>query len=173
MQLPVPSLGKGGGGIGGGGIEIDDSALVPQEGPSGTPIEIEEGAKSTQISVYVVRPGDNLSSIARMFDVSVNTIMWANDISNARTIRPGQTLVILPVTGIRYTVKRGGSLRDIVKAHGGDLTEAARYNGVETDQELAEGTVVFIPDGEMAAPRPTIRTGTSVARGTSGPLITG
>lgn len=175
MQLPIPSLGRGVGGIGGGTIEVvDESALVPQEGPSGTPIEIEDNAKSSHISVYVVRSGDNLSSIAKLFDVSVNTIMWANDISNARSIRPGQTLVILPVTGIRYTVKKGGSLRDIVKKYGGDLEEATRYNGVDPDENLAEGTVVVIPDGELEAPRPTTpSSGTRTVRGASGPTFVG
>ncbi len=160
-------------GIGGGGVEVVDGALVPQEGPAGTALEIEESEKSIQISTYVVREGDNLSSIAKLFDVSVNTIMWANDISNARGIRPGQTLVILPVTGIRYTVKKGGTLRDIVKKYGGDLEEAARYNGIEPDAVLAEGTVVIVPDGEMEAPKPVIRTTSRVVRGAGGPSYVG
>ena len=32
-----------------------------------------------QTSVYVVRKGDNLSTIATLFGVSVDTILWAND----------------------------------------------------------------------------------------------
>lgn len=162
-------------GVGGGGVEVlDGSALMPQEGPAGTPIEIEESAKSTQISTYIVRPGDNLSSIADMFDVTVNTIVWANDLPNTRAIKPGQELVILPVPGIRYTVKKGGSLRDIVKKYGGDLDEAARYNGVDPDEILAEGSVVTIPGGEMEAPKAApVRAATSIVRGASGPSYVG
>lgn len=161
-------------GIGGGSLEIiDGTALMPQEGPAGTPLEIEENAKSGAISTYVVRSGDNLSSIAAMFDVTVNTIMWANDISNAKGIKPGQTLVILPVTGIRYTVKKGGSLRDIVKKYGGDLEEAARYNGIEPDEQLAEGTIVIVPDGEMEAPKPVVHTTGRVVQSAGGPAYVG
>ena len=177
MNLPLPTMtGNDYSSIGGGSLEIvDGTALMPQEGPSGTPLEIEENAKSGTISTYVVRPGDNLSSIADMFDVTVNTIMWANDIPNAKGIKPGQTLVILPVTGIRYTVKKGGSLRDIVKKYGGDLEEASRYNGIDPDEQLAEGTIVIVPDGEMEAPKPAAprSSGARIVQSAGGPAYVG
>ena len=46
----------------------------------GTIADIEDKAGSDQISIYVVREGDSLSQIASMFNVSVNTIVWSNDI---------------------------------------------------------------------------------------------
>ena len=46
----------------------------------GTIADIEDKVGSDQISIYVVREGDNLSQIASMFNVSVNTIIWSNDI---------------------------------------------------------------------------------------------
>lgn len=154
MSLPTPAIGANLSARGGGDITIvDDSVLVPQAGPLGTMIEVQESLKSSQISVYTVRSGDTLSQIASMFDVTVNTIMWANDIKSTKDIKPGDTLVILPVTGIRYTVKNGGSLRDIVKKHGGDLAEAALYNGIDPDEELAAGTVVIVPDAELIVPK--------------------
>lgn len=154
MSLPTPAISTGLLARGGGDITIvDNSALVPQGGPLGTAIEVQESLKSSQISVYTVRPGDTLSEIATMFDVTVNTIMWANDIKSTKDIKPGDTLVILPVTGIRYTVKNGGSLRDIVKKHGGDLEEAALYNGIDPDEELEAGTVVIVPDAELIVPK--------------------
>ena len=44
---------------------------------------------------YVVKPGDTLSGIAKMFDVSVASIVAANDIENPNLIYPGQKLVII------------------------------------------------------------------------------
>jgi len=176
MNLPTAAMNVNPVGLGGGDIEIiDDSALVSQNGPLGTAIEVQESIKSSQISVYTVRSGDTLSTIANMFDVTVNTIMWANDIKTTKGIHPGDTLVILPVTGIRYTVKNGGSLRDIVKKHGGDLEEAALYNGVDPDEDLAAGTVVVVPDAEMIVPKsesPKSSSGTKVAVRTSSGLPT-
>jgi len=151
-----PNPSKGGGDI----TIVDGSALLSSEGPSGTFANIEV-SKNDQISVYVVRNGDTLSDIANMFDVTVNTIIWANDLKNA-TIRPGQTLAILPVTGIKYTIKTGGTLRDVIKKHGGDIEEAELYNGISADQELAAGTVVIIPEGEFVMPKTTTASGTKV-----------
>ena len=89
-----------------------------------------------------------------MFGVTVNTLRWANDIGRKGTISVGQELVILPVTGIQYTVKRGGSLRDIIKVYGGNLDEAVEYNDIDPDEYLEKNTVVIIPDGEMHVKQP-------------------
>ena len=82
-----------------------------------------------QISIYVVRNGDTLPAIAKMFGVSVNTIRWANDLKN-NTITPGQTLVILPISGIQHTVKSGDTLISIAKQYKGDLDEILQYNNM-------------------------------------------
>ena len=95
--------------IGGGDITIiEGSTLVPESGPVGQPVSLLQERGSSQVSTYVVREGDTLSQIANMFSVSVNTIKWGNDIEN--TISPGQTLVILPISGVRHTVKSGDTL---------------------------------------------------------------
>jgi len=150
---------------GGGDISIvDDIALVPQEGPSGTIADIEKPKNST-ISLYTVREGDTLSRIAQMFEVSINTIRWANDIPLRDTIRPGQILTILPVTGVRYTVKSGDTLSSLAKRFDGDAEEIARFNGFADESSLAVGAEIIIPDGEIAiavaspSPRPTSSTG--------------
>ncbi len=140
-----PSSAQGGGDI----TIVDDSALVPDEGPSGTIADI-QSPKNATISVYVVRSGDTLSGIAKMFGVSANTILWANDLPRASALQVGQTLTILPVTGIRYVVKKGDTLASIAKYSGGDLGEIASYNGLEDTSSLTAGQQIIIPDGEAA-----------------------
>lgn len=137
--------------VGGGDIQVSGgTALVADTGPLGTIADVVEGNKTGSVSTYIVEKGDTIGEIAQQFNVSVNTIKWANDIKG-NSLKVGQELVILPVTGIKYTVKNGGSIRDIVKKYGGDATEAARFNGVGEDEDLKQGTVVIIPDAtEMA-----------------------
>lgn len=168
------------GSTGGGDIAmVGGSALLPQEGPSGTAADIaHERPESSQISVYTVHPGDTLSDIAEMFDVSVNTIMWANDLKNG-TIRQGQTLVILPITGVRYTVQKGDTFASLAKKYKADAEEIAKYNDLSVGSSLAVGASIIIPDGEIAAPAPvrstTARSSgtTSTLRGASGPALSG
>ncbi len=134
--------------VGGGDITVIGSALVSDMGPAGTITDLTEGTKNGEITVYTVQKGDTIEGIAKQFNVSKNTIRWANDLKS-NTIKIGQKLVILPVSGIRYTVKRGGTVRDIVKKYGGDVQEVADYNGVGADEELAAGTEVIVPHGEI------------------------
>ena len=141
-----PNPAKGGGGI----TVVDGTALLPEEGPSGTAADIEEWPTSSQVSVYVVRTGDTLSQIAEMYNVSVNTIIWSNDIAGS-VIRPGDSLVILPITGIKHAVAKGETLSSVAKKFNSDATEIAQYNGLEAGAPLAVGVSIIIPHGEIAA----------------------
>ncbi len=141
-------------GLGGGGITIvNQSALLPDVGPLGSVADIstEDGIEnfSGRVSLYVVREGDNLSKIAKLFGVSVNTIVWANDIAGVNTIRTGQVLVILPVTGVRYAVKTGDTLASIAKKFKGSEEEISQFNGL-TGEHPVVGQEIIIPDGEAS-----------------------
>ena len=89
--------------------------------------------------------GDTLSQIAQMFDVSQNTILWANDIPRANLIKPGMVLNILPISGVRHTVKKGDTIASIVKKYKGDADEIIAYNQIE--KELTVGSVIVVPNG--------------------------
>ncbi|MEA2715356.1 MAG: hypothetical protein QOG91_384 [Candidatus Parcubacteria bacterium] len=115
---------------------------------------------SAEISIYTVRNGDTLSEIARMFNVSVNTIAWANDISRSQPLKAGQTLIILPVSGVNYTVKKGDTVKGIVAKYKGDLGEVLRFNDLSLSSSLSAGEIIIIPNGELsAAEQPAITSG--------------
>ena len=141
-----PRAGQGGGEI----SIVQDSALLAVSGPLGSIADIEE-QKSDAISLYVVRRGDSLSSIAKLFDISVNTIFWANNLSRGTHLIPGQVLVILPVSGVQYEVKRGDTLGSIAKKFKGDSEEILNFNDLVSESSLVEGLVIIIPDGESAS----------------------
>jgi LysM repeat protein len=138
--------------VGGGDISlVDGSALVAQEGPSGTAADIQSQPTNQQISVYTVRDGDTLSEIAGMFGVSVNTIVGANDIKGG-IVHPGQTLIILPITGIEHTVVAGDTLSSLAKKYNSDAHDIASYNGLADGEALTVGDTLLIPNGETPAP---------------------
>ncbi len=141
-----PNLAQGGGDI----TIIEGVALMSEIGPSGSMADIEDQSASDTISVYVVREGDSLSQIAKMFDVSTNTIIWANDLHKS-LIKEGQTLVILPVSGVRHEVVKGETLASITKKYKGDLDEILGFNDLSENSSLAVGDIVIIPDGEVGS----------------------
>lgn len=159
--------------IGGGDITIVDGvALASDGGPVPEGFGIRNGAPG-EISIYVVREGDTLSQISEMFDVSINTIRWANDLSAKEAISPGDRLVILPVSGLQHIVKSGETLASIAKKYKGDVTEIAQFNGLHADESLAVGAEIIIPNGEIAAPAPTKSSTSAGKLAYSGPSYEG
>jgi LysM repeat protein len=141
---------------------IENDALVSDLSPSGGTIDsLAYKPTSDQISVYVVREGDTLSQIAQMFDVTVNTIKWGNDLSS-NTLKVGQTLVILPISGVQYVVAKGDTLASVAKKYKGDIDEIVAYNNLQKGEPLAVGSTIIIPDGEVAAPPSVIRSGSGL-----------
>lgn len=135
--------------VGGGDITIVDGVALAADG-STLPEGIGVGSSAPgEISLYVVHEGDTLSQIAEMFDVTMNTIRWANDLGPKEAIQPGDTLVILPITGVRHTVAKGETLASIAKKYKGDLDEIAQFNGLHAGDALAVGAEVIIPNGEV------------------------
>jgi len=141
------------GGRCGSDVVVDELALV-SSGPIGQDEIAASGVASGEINVYTVRDGDSLSQIAEMFGVTTNTIMWANDITSSTGIRPGQTLVILPIAGVRHIVRSGDTINSIAKKYEGDVEEILSYNQLESASDIAVGETLIIPGGAMHASTP-------------------
>ncbi len=134
--------------VGGGDINMSDTALYPEISPAGQTIaEIEADENQGKVSLYVVRKDDTLPQIAILFDVTVNTILWANDLEKGATIRSGQILVILPVNGVQHSVKKGDTIESIARKYKGDKTEIREFNDIGAGHILAVGDIIIIPGG--------------------------
>lgn len=102
----------------------------------------------SEIIDYKVENGDTLSSIAQKFGVSTDTIKWANDLIED-TIKPGQVLKILPLTGVAYNVKSGDTLESVAKKFSAEQQPILDYpfNDIPDDLSLKVGQLLIIPDG--------------------------
>ena len=142
---------------GGGNIKSEEGALL-STGPfvDDDATRVSSGA----ISVHTVRPCtedrcETLSHIAEMYGVSVNTILWANDISDPKLVRPGDTLVILPITGVRHVVKEKETLASLAKKYGAETSEQVdamisdilAYNRLASASDIKVGDTVVVPGG--------------------------
>ena len=112
----------------------------------------------SEIIDYKVESGETLSSIAQKHGISADTIRWANDLAKD-AIKPGQTLKILPVTGVSYTVKSGDTLESVAKKFSAEQQPILDFpfNDVPDDLSLKVGQLLIIPDGsppEVKAPKP-------------------
>ena len=140
-----------------GSLTTPDGAALVAGGDLGTttPVASSDGndtltvPSSGTISQYTVQDGDSLSMIAQKFGVSVNTILWANDIAKPSDIKTGTVLVILPVSGVEHTVRSGETLSSIALKFGADATDIAQFNGISSSAALSAGSVIIIPGGEL------------------------
>ncbi|HVX90123.1 MAG TPA: M23 family metallopeptidase [Candidatus Paceibacterota bacterium] len=140
----------------------EGSALIAEAGPGGSAPDTISVPKSSSISSYTVVEGDTLSEIAEKFGVSTNTILWANNLTLKSTIKPGMTLLILPVSGVEHTVLSGETLASLATKYHADATEIATYNGLESSASLTAGTKIIIPGGEIASTASSAKSSSTV-----------
>lgn len=115
------------------GIQLSESALkrMPRD----------------KIIDYQVEAGDVISTIAQKFSISVQTILWSNDLTYYSLIKPGITLKILPTTGLLHKVQRGDNLSAIAKKYQADADKILSYNKLASAEEIAIDQDLIIPDG--------------------------
>jgi len=103
--------------------------------------------------IYVVQPGDSLSSIAARFSVSLPELMTANGISDANQLDAGQQLIIPGlegITGILNTevVNFGDSFRSLVRRTQVPPDIFRKLNHVLSPSEFYVGVSMIIPASE-------------------------
>lgn len=132
----------------------DESALVSSD----FPLDSQDNEVTTKnshglgsefsIRVYIVKEGDTLSLIAEKFGVSINTIVWTNELDRKASLKVGRSLTILPVSGIQYTVKKGDTLSGIANRFDAEIADIRDYND-KTDSTLITGEKILIPGAEL------------------------
>jgi len=106
------------------------------------------------IQVYEVQGGDTVGTIAEQFGVSTQTILWSNNLSDGSLIQPGDTLYILPTSGIAHTVKSGETIGGIALKYKADEKEILEFNGLIDGSDLAAGDEIIVPGGQPPPPPP-------------------
>lgn len=132
-----------------GGTAVTKPTIIPSSGGIQT-IKI----NSTEIINYTVQVGDVIGEIAKRFNININTILWANDLTAHSYIKPNQTLVILPLDGVAHKVAKGDTVSKIAKLYDADATQIVKFNKLEEDgADIVVGETLIIPDGEKPTPK--------------------
>ena len=131
-------------------IHIENGeAIVADIGSSGTLADVIDIPATDTISTYVVQPGDTVAKVAARFGVSESTIRWANNLSRTDVLHRGQSLVILPITGVKHKVQKGDTLTSIAKKYKADAEDVAEYNNKDVADGLMVGETIIVPNGEI------------------------
>lgn len=119
-------------------LPLPGNTLIPE---SNAPIE--------NTVTYIVKKGDNLSSIAKKFNTSVSNIVASNGIiKNPNLIYPGWSLKIITNTSINsniyYTVKKGDNLTKIAKEYTTTVNSIVSLNNIKNPNLIYPNQVLKI-----------------------------
>lgn len=124
------------------------------------------GQPREKIETYEVAGGDTISTIAAKFGISTQSILWANNLSETTYIRPGDKLLVPPVSGVIYKVAKGDTIQKIAEKYKGDANKILEFNSLADASAIEEGQFLMIPGGEMPeAPKPTPKSYAQVYQG--------
>jgi LysM repeat protein len=141
-------------------IWVGQRLTMPGSGSGGS--SYSGGGSSGGGSVYVVRRGDTLYSIARRYGTSVQAIVNANGLRNASFIYSGQRLTIpgsggsgnssrgggtAPSGGGVHVVRRGETVSSIARRYGTSVAAIASANGLRNPSLIYVGQRLRIPSG--------------------------
>lgn len=139
-------------------------------------ITVDQDVFQTEISqkprdktiTYTVERGDTLSTIAKKFEISVETVKWANNLTSD-DLSIGDTLKILPVTGIAHKVSSGDTVYTIAKKYDANAQAIADFpfNDFANPEtfSLVIGQILIVPDGIKPSEQPFIRRQVYLASG--------
>lgn len=117
---------------------------------------IPEGRGRDEVIVHKVAGGETLASIAQEYNVTLASIRYVNNMNND-TIRPGQELTILPVSGVLHTVKTGDTLQSIANKWKVSAQAIVEINWLDEPYVVSAGDKLVIPNAEIPEPTPTPR----------------
>lgn len=110
------------------------------------------GSRSKFVT-YTVQSGDVIGKIAEKYDLSILTVLWANNLTSRSYIRPGDVLKIPPANGVVHSVKRGDTISKIARVYGAEVGDIIEFNKLQKDgRDIVIGEDLFIVDGEKPQP---------------------
>lgn len=101
---------------------------------------------------YIVEPGDSLGSVSQKFNITLNTLLWANNLNQNSLIQPGQKLIIPPISGIIHYVKTGDTISEIAEKYKAKAEDIISFNDLSNENDIFIGDILIVPNGVMPTP---------------------
>ncbi len=120
---------------------------------------------------HIVKVGDTLGTVSEYHGLDLETVLWANDLTENAVIKPGQILDIPPGNGLSVKVESGENLETLAKKYESTPQMIIDTNWLDYPFELQIGQELFIPDGKKPEPpKPTAPVYSGIVRQRAGQI---
>ncbi len=121
------------------------------------PIENERDVTwSSKVLEYTVKEGESFAFIAQKFNISKDSIYWANDFASDKELHPGNIIKIPPVSGVVHTVKEWDTLSAIAEKYDIEEEKIMRQNLLLSAADLKADATLIIPWAKKEIPQPVL-----------------
>lgn len=101
-------------------------------------------------TIYQVKSGDTLASIANKYGIPINDLSSINGIMMGTNLNPGDYIVVPKMDNdnlyfTRYTIKDGDTMYSIARRYNVDPKYLLRLNGLNENDTIYSGDYIFVP----------------------------
>ncbi len=119
------------------------------------------GSPTRDITTHSVANGDTIWSIAAKFNITTDTVKWANNLNDDDVLKPGTGLTILPTNGVLVTAEGGDNIAALADKYKTSASLIDSYNNLE-GKAPAAGQKLILPDGvKPEVPKPVVQVASS------------
>ena len=111
------------------------------------PQVIQSASGDRTVKTYTTVKGDTVKRVADRFDISTDTLKWANDLTS-NELKKGKKLTILPVDGVLHTVGGGDTVKKIASKYKVSEQTVTAFNNLELSGVI-KGAKLIIPGGVL------------------------
>jgi surface antigen len=108
---------------------------------------VQPTADARTITTYKAKTGDTVESIAKQYNLSADTVRWANNLASDN-IENGRDLTIPPVDGVVYKVKDTDSIDSIASQYKAPTDRIVAFNDLEVGG-IKKDMQIVIPGGQL------------------------
>ena len=145
-------------------VVYERPALARAAAPVVRPVAVQNRPQGRR-TVYTVKPGDSLTAVARLYNVSLQQLAEWNQMEPTASLLTGNTLYLYgvsepkpPARTSSYVVQSGDTLTALARRFDLSLQQLAAYNGLSPLDDIQIGVrLSLVPTGK-SSPQPVART---------------
>lgn len=130
-------------------LDFDPEERALENNPVLTTIDGSEQKEAQKrapvILQYTIQTGDNLAKLSDRYDVSIEAIAWANDMSIKDILKPGTTIKIPPISGVIHRVAKGDTISEIATHYSVGSDDIVKINRLKDISAIRVGMELVIP----------------------------